>query len=117
MAIAWDTRECHEPEALNERETRQRTALIHVGACLDAGNLTRDSIREWFVRIRLWERRCNVKPDGFFDGDSTSDVLRRWMGLKINAEHRSRAGWFLALLEADGEDAENEFDVGEDAET
>jgi hypothetical protein len=93
----------------SDGEAAGRDTLIHLGAAIDAGNLTEDTIREWFIRIRLWERRCGVKRDQFFNDTPLAAVLRRWVGLTLNVPNSSRAGWYARAMEADAEQAADEF--------
>jgi len=110
MAIAWNTEQCVPPKALGEDDRRLRDALVYVGVGINAGSLTEETIREWFVRIRLMEARCRVEPDHWFDGTSTAEVLRRWVGLKLNTVAVGRQEWWMRFLKGDGEEAEHEFD-------
>lgn len=110
MAIVWNTNECSMPMPRSDGEAAGRDTLIHLGSMIDAGNLTDDTIREWFIRIRLWERRCRVKADQFFTDTPLADVLRRWVGLRLNVPHSSRAVWYARLMEADAEQFADQFD-------
>lgn len=111
MAIVWNTDECAIPMPRSDGEASARDTLIHLGSAIDAGNLTEDTIREWFIRIRLWERRCGVKADQFFNDTPLADVLRRWVGLTLNVPYSSRTEWWARAMVSDAEQAANEFDI------
>ena len=111
MAIVWNTAECVMPMPRSDGEAAGRDALIHLGSVIDAGNLTDETICEWFIRIRLWERRSGVKRDQFFNDTPLADVLRRWVGLTLNVPYSSRAEWYSKAMESDAEQAANEFEI------
>jgi hypothetical protein len=110
MAIYWDTSACTEGHPQNKAEAAQREALILVGSSLGISNLTHENLREWFVRMRVWERHCKVERDAWLSGGDLLTVLHRWVGLTLNVEDRSRDQWFSAFYRDAIDDAEYEID-------
>jgi hypothetical protein len=86
-----------------------RDVMADFGRNIKAGELTDESLREWFVRMRIWERRCGVGRDAFFN-KPLFDVLRAFIGIKTDAPKVSRIAWIKSLCEASVAEAEAEFE-------
>lgn len=111
MAIVWDSTKCKPPEPQNNDEAAQRSALVIVGSSLGLSRVTKENVPEWFVRMRVWERRCSVEPGAWFRGADLLSVLCRWVGLTVNVETMPRNEWLSTFQYDAVEDAVQEFNA------
>jgi hypothetical protein len=110
MAICWDTTGCNVPLPANDQEADQRDTLIFLAARIECGDLTRDTLREWMVRVLLVEKLCNMNP--LFGGvEGLRSALHRWCGMVTNCAHVERGEWITEYLAGFIEQAENAADA------
>ena len=111
MAIIWDSSNCARPYPDDEHEGALRSSLVIVGSSLGLQTITKENVPEWFVRMRVWERHCNVEHGTWFMGADLLSVLCRWVGLTVNAQTVSRDEWLATLFGEALEDAVQEFNA------
>jgi hypothetical protein len=109
MAIRWDTTGCSVPLPASDYEAEQRDTLIFLAARIECGDLDRDTLREFMVRVLLLEKLCHMNP--LFGGpEGLRAALHRWCGMVTNCGHVERGEWIGRQLAGFIERAENAAD-------
>ena len=97
MANYWDTTACSVPLPYDAEEMQQRELLGLLALQIGCNHLTPDTLREWMVRVLLFSRLRNARPE-FGSVDGLHAALRRWCGMVINCDHVDRGEWLERRL-------------------
>lgn len=98
MRDRWDHSRCNPP--VNVQNKTDGQSLIHLALLAKTieagGDLTEETIREWFVRISIVEEINGFGYEAFL-GDVLT-CLRRFVGLRVNGDQTPRERWIEIQL-------------------
>jgi len=109
MSLNWDANKCANPLPANDSEAGGRECLIWGSIVLDMGDITEKNVDEWLFRFKFLEKINR----SFTNQPMTVDVIRRWIGLRMNVITLSRKKWMKKIMDGVERDVQSELKYSE----
>lgn len=105
MSLNWDSNKCANPIPANDVEHSERECLIWGSISLDMGEVTDANAEEWYFRFKFLERAGRA----ITSQPMRMDVIKRWVGLKMNVITLPRKKWTKRIMDSIERDVENDI--------